>query len=59
MLLDIIKGYIRHTRLGIIIVRHRQIPLRLRFLNWFVQRVIYRTPNLKFSLHFATLLSQR
>lgn len=31
-----------------------RIPLRLRFLNWLVQRVIYRTPHLRFSLHFAS-----
>ncbi len=51
------KKYIKRTKLGNFLRRYFRISLRLRLLNWFVQRFIYRTPNLTFSLHFASRIT--
>ena len=45
---------LKHLRWISALQSYRRIPLRLRLLNWFVQRVIYRTRHLRFSLHFAS-----
>jgi acetyltransferase-like isoleucine patch superfamily enzyme len=52
--IHMIKKYLKDTKLWCIIRTYLRISLRLRFLNWFVQKFIYRTPDLKFSLHFAS-----
>jgi len=46
--------YLRQTKHAHRFASYLRIPLRLRFLNWIVQRLIYRTPHLRFSLHFAS-----
>ena len=52
-----IKQYIKKTKIGKSLQNYLRIPLRLRFINWFIQRFIYRTPNLHFSLHFASRIT--
>jgi acetyltransferase-like isoleucine patch superfamily enzyme len=52
-----IKKYLKRTKIGQRISDYLRIPLGLRFLNWFVQTYIYRTRDLRFSLHFASRIT--
>lgn len=49
-----LKKYLQNTKLYCAVRSYLRLPLRQRFLNWFVQKFVYHTSNLKFSLHFAS-----
>lgn len=52
-----IKKYLIHTKFNNLISEYLRFPLQLRLLNWFVQRCVYRTQNLSFSLHFGSRIT--
>lgn len=50
----ILRKILRNTPIYGLIEKFRAVPLPERILNWFIQRVIYKTKGLIFSLHFTS-----